>query len=139
MDLERSSVSLEGDAGQTFVNVLRAAAAILAGDLGFPYDQTIQLRVAVSEMYDLVFEGPSQEETRRRTTVSVRFDLSARGIGVSLLGASTLAIGDEDRPETIEGAEVLASLVDELVITPLGDGRTIVHVRKYSPAVRGNP
>ena len=92
--------------------VLRSAAGVIAGNLGFGYDEIVQLRVAVSELFELAMKH------------TARLD---RGLGVSemticfVTGLDRLEVlvtqprgymgtlrGDEDR----ESRALLESLMD---------------------------
>ena len=119
-------IQIQGLASLTFAAVLRATSTILAGDLGFPYDQIVQVRVAISEMFDLLFPTPGEQPVE----VQVVFDLYADRIEMTLSGTVTLPDEVTHSPDNVPGIQVLRGLVDELTVTPAEGGRTVVSVSK---------
>ena len=122
---------LSGTATATFADTIRATTTVVAGDWGFPYDQILQLRVAVSEMYDLVVapdgsctggHGPCE--------LSVRFSPGDAGIEIELSAGPIAAGPDTDDQSADERQALLASLVDDVFLSQRADGSLVVRIVK---------
>ena len=127
----QEGIEIYGVTSPTMINVLRGAGTIIAGDMDFPYDRMVQIRVAVSEMYDILCQPPSQENGGEGgTEVWARFTPRADGTEVSLSGFSRTPVEMTDGPSGIDGLEVLRSIVDELSVTAEEDGKTTLWIAK---------
>lgn len=130
---ETGTLALTGATGRTIARVLKAAVTILAGDLGCPYDQIVQIRVATSEMSDLFLSKPSEGlESDRPIQVSVRLDRYANRLEISLTGVLMTPHDLIDGAQNIESMKVLRSLVDELRVTLDKQGTTTVCIVRYT-------
>ena len=61
-----------------YLSVLRAAIGVIAGDISFNYDEIIQLRVAVSEAFQMTIRQVPQEP-QVSTAVGLVVHLTAAG------------------------------------------------------------
>lgn len=115
---------------------LRAILGAIAATVSFNYDEIMQLRVAVSEAFDMAVrhmaQGPQAPE---EAGVDIRFIITADKIEftVSAPFDSGKILGDE--PD-IESQGVLRGMMDEVDLGPGTDNKTVVRAvkRRSSPA-----
>ena len=97
-----------------YLPVLRATVGVLAGIMLFNYDQIIQLRVAVSEAFDLATRSAKQEGSPTNPDeVSMRFVVAGDKIEILVMPQADF-IGQIEIEEELESCATLKSLMDEV-------------------------
>jgi anti-sigma regulatory factor (Ser/Thr protein kinase) len=104
---------------------------VIAGDMSFNYDEIVQLRVAVSEAFDLAVKAVSEVITPAVTTeVEVRFIISLDRLEVNIPypreGVDQIA--NEANQESLA---LLNSLVDEVELPGGAVGTPLIRLLKY--------
>lgn len=108
--------------------VLRATTGVVAGVLSFNYDEVMQLRLAMSEIFDLAIEYLGR--TSAAGEMDVRFLIHPDKMEILILGPK----GYTSPLNWGRGRETLAllqSLVDEIEFGAEIADRTLVHIVKH--------
>lgn len=120
-----------------YLPILRATMGVVAGVVSFNYDEIMQLRVAVSEVFDLAIKhvepGSGFSEVNE---LAVRFSVHPDKLEVVIMGPKDYT----SYLNTGEGRESLAllrSLTDEVEFGGEVAGKTLVHMVKYRSSMRG--
>jgi len=101
-----------------YIPVLRATVGVLAGTLNFDYDEIMQLRVAVSEVFELaVKQFARQGLSSELGVLDVRFVNRPDGLEI-LLAAPTDYLGEPKTGEGEESQALLESLMHEVEFGP---------------------
>lgn len=111
-----------------YLPVLRATTGVVAGVLSFNYDEVMQLRLAVSQLFELAIEYLSC--TSAAGEMDVRFLIHPDKMEILLLGPR----GYTSHLNWGRGRETLAllqSLVDEIEFGAEIADRTLIHIVKY--------
>ena len=98
--------------------VLRSAVGVIAGNLGFGYDEIVQLRVAVSELFELAMKHSARLDRGLVVAeMTIRFVTGLDRLEVLVtqpMGYMGKLRGDEDR----ESRALLESLMDTAEFDP---------------------
>ncbi len=117
-----------------YLPLLRATVGVLAGIMLFNYDEIIQLRVAVSEAFDLAIRWAKQEGTPANPgEVSLRFVVAADRIKI-LVSNRPGFIGQIDIEREVESCAILESLMDEVRFGSGAANEPLISMTKYSAA-----
>ena len=117
----------------SYLPVLRATVGVLAGAMEFNYDEIMQLRVAVSEVFDLVARHTASASRDNGTNeLGVSFVNHHNRLEISVEAPADVAI-ELDGEEDEESRVLLESLMDEVEFR--GDDSAI-HMAKYKPGTR---
>ncbi len=131
-----------------YQSVLRATIGVIAGDMSFNYDEIIQLRVAVSEAFQMAIRQVPQEP-RVSTGVRLVVRLTAEPDNLEIvifklqdytscsphLGTNQHLPGNE---ETVESRALLESLMDEVEVGLEAAGEALIRMVKYKSAAANN-
>ena len=118
-----------------YFGVLRAAVGAIGGTLSFPYDEIMQLRIAVSEVLTLMMKHRTFADDLPREAgpaeyrLVVRFALEPDRIEI-LMTCPADYVRRLDSEEQRESEAVLGSLMDEVEYGVEGDGEMIVRMVK---------
>ena len=130
------SLELRLPSKSEYLPVVRAAIGVIAGGMEFNYDEIVQLRVAVSEAFDLAVKRSGQgAQSSASIEVSVHItvapDLLEIVIPKSREMAGPLVLEDE-----VESEALLKSLMDEVEIDGEAGQDSLVRMIKYKTAVQ---
>ncbi len=116
-----------------FLPVLRAAVGVIAGGMSFTYDEIMQLRVALSEAFEMSTRHLGTGE-RGPEAAGLTASLRVRPDRLELL-ITNPNDGPKHRNDNMEAESkaLLESLVDELELRDEGDGR-VIRLVKYKSA-----
>lgn len=110
--------------------VARAAIGVIAGGLSFNYDEIIQLRVAVSEAFEIVLRRVQRTNPESSPTeVIIRFNTDTDNIEV-LIPAWPSIPGYVANEADAESQALLESLVDEITLDGGVEGEPVVRMLK---------
>lgn len=112
-----------------YLPIVRAAVGVAAGTASLNYDDILNLRVAVSEAFDMAVRGLEECERTWPGPLMLRVVLGADEVEVVVIGPS------EVRDEIASGADaesraLLDSLVDEVEFGADADGKWLVRMVK---------
>ena len=111
-----------------YLTLLRAAVGVIAGTINFNYNDIMQLRAAVSEVFDIGIKGVSDKDWNSKINeLGIRFVPQAAGLEVLITypAGSSLDLGQQEHQET---RALLESLMDKV---EFGVGQATVHMVKY--------
>lgn len=117
-----------------YLLILRAITGVVAGVLSFNYDEIMQLRVAVSEIFDLAIKHLTR--TSAAGELDVRFSIHPDKIEVLIMGPKGYT-GHLNREEGKESMALLQSLMDEVEFGAEVAGRTLIRIVKYKSLKSG--
>ena len=118
-------------ANSEYLSVLRAAVGVLAGSMSFNYDEIIQLRVAVSEAFNMAVRGFAPGGTDPLSQqVTVQFVVQTDQIEVIIPSLADYTVPSASEEE-IESQALLESLMDEVEYGSGSPGQPIVRMAKY--------
>ncbi len=109
-----------------YLNVIRATVGVIAGTLDFTYDEVMQFRVALSEIFELATHLAEHEGADDPGDISFRFGPQPDGLGVRV-GAAVNVVRDLVGEDHDEGRALLDSLMDSVEFDTDGT----VHMVKY--------
>ena len=117
-----------------YLPLLRATMGVVAGSLSFRYDEIMQLRVAVAEVFDLAMDhvtrrGRSVEENG----LEVRFAMEPDRIEILITGPKDYT-ASLDSEEGKESQALLKSLTDRVEFGIDVAGKSGVRMVKYKSA-----
>lgn len=114
--------------------VARAAIGVIAGSISFNYDEIIQLRVAMSEAFEIMLRRiQSSNGDSLPSEVTIRFSTDSDSIEVLIPDWPSNA----DYTATEEDEESLAlleSLMDEIQVNGGGEGGPVIRMVKRKEA-----
>lgn len=120
--------------------VLRAATGVIAGMASFPFDEVMQVRVAVSEVFAMMMQQlplgddlPQKESNSGESSVVVKVAIQPDGIEI-LMTSPPEYRGLWDAPERQETVALLETLMDEVECTVQGTGAIAVRMIKRKAA-----
>jgi serine/threonine-protein kinase RsbW len=116
-----------------YLPVVRAAMGVIAGEMSFNYDEIVQLRVAVSEAFELAVRAAGEIIAPVAITeVEVRFIIALDRLEVNILylREGVARITSEASEESLA---LLKSLVDEVELTGGTAGKPLIRLLKYLP------
>ena len=117
-----------------YLPLLRATVGVLAGIKSFNYDEIIQLRVAITEAFDLATRKAKQEGAPAISDeVSIRFVVAANRIEI-LVSNRPSFIAPVDVEREAESCAVLESLMDEVRFGSGADNEPLISMTKYTTA-----
>ena len=115
-----------------YLPVLRATVGVIAGSISFTYDEIVQLRIAVSEAFDLAIKCIARGGgASTPNDLAVRFLVRPRRLEV-LIPVSGQHLGALDTQEDLESKALLRSLADELEFGGGDSDRPLVRLVKHS-------
>ena len=109
-----------------YLNVVRATVGVIAGTLDFTYDEVMQFRVALSEIFELATHLAEHEGADDPEHISFHFEPQPDGLGVRV-GAGVNVVRDLVGEDHDEGRALLDSLMDSVEF----DSDGTVHLVKY--------
>ncbi len=117
-----------------YLQVLRTTTGVIAGTISFTYDQIMQLRVVISEVFDLAInyvEGkhPSADVHN----LAVRFATDPDKIEILITGPKNYT-DLLDREEGKESQALLRGLMDEVEFGAEEAGESVIRMVKYKSA-----
>ena len=115
-----------------YISVLRAAVGVVAGAMSFTYDDIVQLRVAVSEAFELAIKYVARAE--RGSDVGqliVCFEVGPDKLAIQIPAPAGYT-AHLDYEEEKESYALLRSLMDELEFGV--DGKHVIQMAKHRPA-----
>ena len=102
-----------------YLPIVRATVGVLSGIMSFNYDEIIQLRVAVSEAFNLATRWAKKEDgVNSPDEVSMRFVVAVDKIEILVTNRLGFT-GQIDTESEMESCTTLKSLMDEVLF---GDG-----------------
>ena len=106
---------------------------MIAGNLAFNYDEITQLRVAVSEVFDLAMRHSKREDQSPDSAkLDVRFVVHSDRLEIRV-AAPTNYSGELMNEQDEESMAMLTSLMDQV---KFGDKNDLVAMVKYRPGAR---
>ena len=109
-----------------YLSVIRTTVGVIAGTLDFTYDEVMQFRVALSEIFELATPPAEHESADDPGDISFRFEPQPDGLGVRV-GAAVNLVRDLVAEDQDEGRALLDSLMDSVEFDTDGT----VHMVKY--------
>ncbi len=109
-----------------YLSVIRTTVGVIAGTLGFTYDEVVQLRVALTEIFELATHLAEHESPEDPGDISFRFEPQPDGLGVRV-DASVNVVSDLVAEDQDEGRALLNTLMDSVELDTDGT----VHMVKY--------
>ena len=120
--LANGEIELRLSPRSEYLPVLRATVGVAAGVLSFNYDEIVQLRVAVSEAFELAIGHlDAGEQAQRVGKVAVRLVMKSDELEISVTGPGALSGGVEG--VEMESRALLESLLDEIDFGLGADGQ----------------
>ena len=117
-----------------YLPVLRAAAGVVAGGMALNYDEILELRVAVSEAFDLVIRHIDDDDTINDTReIVTTFVIGPDRLEVLVEDPGYRPGAVDDSKET-ESRVVLESLVDAVEMGAEVRGHRVIRLVKSRPA-----
>ena len=116
-----------------YLPVFRATAGVIAGVINFNYDEIMQIRVAVSEVFEQAVRCVTQERPNQEVIeLGVKFLVQQDGLELLI---TIPAIGGDHISHWVdeEGQAVISSLMDKVELSS-DDGT--VRMTKYRSAVQ---
>ena len=115
-----------------YLPVLRATAGVIAGVINYNYDEIMQIRVAVSEVFDQALRFVSQDKPDQEVLeLRVKFMVEEQHMGLVI----TTPVDSGDRASRWldeEGQAVIGSLMDKVELGP--DNGTVRMIKYRSVA-----
>ncbi len=116
-----------------YLPVLRATVGVIAGAISFDYNEIIQLRVAISEVFDLALKQAARQELAAEgNELAVRFTIGPGKVEILTTSPADYT-SQYDSEEEKESRALLESLMDEVEISAGPGGKTLVRMGKYKP------
>ena len=115
-------------------SVARAAIGVIAGGLSFNYDEIIQLRVAVSEAFEIMLRRVQRTSPESSPSeVIIRFNMDTDSVEVLIPAWPSIAsyVATE---EDAESQALLESLMDEIKLNGGDEGEPVVRMLKRKEA-----
>ncbi len=109
-----------------YLSVIRTTVGVIAGTLDFTYDEVMQFRVALSDIFELATHLAEHEGAEDPGDISFHFEPQPDGLGVRV-GASVNVVRDLVAEDQDEGRALLDSLMDSVEFDTDGT----VHMMKY--------
>ena len=117
-----------------YLPVLRATTGVIAGTNSFTYDEVIQLRVAVSEVFDAILSRfTERNEVSPVKELAVQFVIAPEMILILVIAPAREA-EHRDSTKEKESLALLKGLMDEVELRAEGTGKTVVRMVKYRAA-----
>ena len=119
-----------------YLPVVRAAIGVVAGGMDFNYDGIVQLRVAVSEAFDLAVKRAWQgtpSSSPKELVVRITVALESLEIVIPKTRDMAGRLASEDE---VESEALLKSLMDEVEIDGEDSQDAFVRMVKYKTAVQ---
>ncbi len=120
-----------------YLPILRATTGVVAGVIPFNYDEIMQLRMAVTEVFDLAIKHVKAESgTSQVNELAVHFWIHADEIEILIAGPGDYT-SYINREEGRENLALLRSLMDEVEFSAEIAGKTVVHIVKHRSSTGG--
>ena len=118
-----------------YLPVLRATTRAIAGGMSFNYDEIIQLRVAVSEAFELAIKFVTmQEQISEVGDLVFRFQVGPDKIEILIPSPENYAYTSQPQSEEWEESQALIkSLTDELELGAGAGEKPLIRMVKYKP------
>ena len=118
-----------------YLPVLRATTRAIAGGMSFNYDEIIQLRVAVSEAFELAIKFVTmQEQISEVGDLVFRFQVGPDKIEILIPSPENYAYTSQPQSEEWEESQALIkSLTDELELGAGASEKPLIRMVKYKP------
>ena len=121
-----------------YLSVLRATIGVIAGGMSFNYDEIIQLRVAVSEAFNLAIRRVvPEEQTGTASNLTVRFTVETERLEI-LIPSPHGYPAPRAVEEEIESQALLESLMDEVQLGGGSADEPVISMAKYKSAGEEN-
>ena len=115
-------------------SVARAAIGVIAGGLSFNYDEIIQLRVAVSEAFEVMLRRVEKTDPEASPSeVTIRFITDPDSVEVLIPAWPSIA-GYVATEEDAESQALLESLMDEIMLDGGNEDGPVVRMLKRKEA-----
>jgi len=115
-----------------YLAVVRATIGVIAGNMSFNYDEVIQLRVAVSEVFNLAAEWIAEDaEPLDTRELALRFVVDGNKLEILIPNQISHAVsltGDQ----MVESKALLESLMDEVEIGEEVGQDPLIRIAKYN-------
>jgi anti-sigma regulatory factor (Ser/Thr protein kinase) len=115
-----------------YLAVVRATIGVIAGNMSFNYDEVIQLRVAVSEVFNLAAEWIAEDaEPLDTRELAIRFVVDGNKLEILVPNQISHAVsltGDQ----MVESKALLESLMDEVEIGEEVGQDPLIRIAKYN-------
>ena len=120
-----------------YLAVVRAALGVIAGNMSFNYDEIIQLRVAVSEVFNLAMEWISKDAApSNNRELALQFVVEGDKLEILVPNQISYAVsltGDQ----MVESRALLESLMDEVEFGGGAGQDPLIRIAKYSTVETG--
>ena len=119
-----------------YVPIVRALAGVIAGEMSFTYDEIVQIRVTVSELFEIAVRNRAQENAGHLgEAITLRFVLGPDKLELMV----AVPEGQETEGTIVEeeSLALLESLVDEFDHTSGAGQRYMLRIVKHRPAGSG--
>ena len=127
---QENEVELRIPTKAEYLPVLRAVVGVIAGTASFNYDDILQLRVAVSEAFDLAVKHLGEgEQASEVSALTTRFVVEPNQIEISITEPRAPSTRGENTGD-VESLALLDSLVDKVVLGEEPDGRRVIRMVK---------
>ncbi len=121
-----------------YLSVLRATIGVIAGGMSFNYDEIIQLRVAVSEAFNLAIRRVvPEEQTGTAPNLIVRFTVESERLEI-LIPSPHGYLVPRAAEEEIESQALLESLMDDVQLGGGSADEPVISMAKYKTAGEEN-
>ena len=120
-----------------YLLILRVTTGVVAGVVSFNYDEIMQLRVAVSEVFDLAMKYVTPgSRISGVNELAVRFSVHPDKIEIVIAGPRDYT-SYLNREEGKENLALLRSLMDEVEFGGEVAGKTVLRMVKYRSSMGG--
>ena len=113
-----------------YLPVLRGTAGVIAGTQSFTYDEVMQLRVGVAEVFDVALRHVARlDPFARGNEIAFHFIGEPDGLQVIAIYAGDF-VAHPDTEEELKSQALLVSLLDEVQYEATTSGGTLVRIKK---------
>ena len=120
-----------------YLAVVRAAIGVIAGNMSFNYDEVIQLRVAVSEVFTLAAEWVSQDVAASEAReLALQFVVEGSKLEILVSNQISYAVSLTS-DEMVESRALLESLMDEVEFSTGPGQEPLIRAAKYNTVEAG--
>lgn len=114
--------------------VARSAIGVIAGGISFNYDEIIQLRVAMSEAFEIMLRRVQRADSGSSPSeVTILFNIDTDSIEVLIPRWPRIA-GYAATEEDDESRALLESLMDEIHLNGDAEGEPVIRMLKHKEA-----
>ena len=113
-----------------YLPVLRGTAGVIAGTRSFTYDEVMQLRVGVSEVFDVALRHVARlDRFAKGNEIAFHFIAEPDGLQVIATYAGDFT-AHPDTDEELKSQALLVSLLDDVQYQATASGGTLVRIKK---------